>query len=72
MGVGAMLALSYVFAQDHLAIIGDVFFRFRFHILILALSFFYFAPVVYQVILEPGIGQFSEFESPRVHTRINS
>ena len=25
-----------------------------------------------QVILEPGIGQFREFESPRVHTRINS
>ena len=30
------------------------------------------APVGYQVILEPGIGQFREFESPRVHTRINS
>ena len=30
------------------------------------------APVAYQVILEPGIGQFREFESPRVHTRINS
>ena len=30
------------------------------------------APVVYQVILEPGIGQFREFESQRVHTRINS
>ena len=30
------------------------------------------APVVYQVILEPGVGQFREFESPRVHTRINS
>ena len=29
------------------------------------------APVAYQVILEPGIGQFREFESPRVHTRIN-
>ena len=28
------------------------------------------APVVYQVILEPGIGQFREFESPRVRTRI--
>ena len=25
------------------------------------------APVAYQVILEPGIGQFREFESPRVH-----
>ena len=25
-----------------------------------------------QVILEPGIGQFCEFKSPRVHTRINS
>ena len=24
------------------------------------------------MILEPGIGQFREFESPRVHTRINS
>ena len=30
------------------------------------------APVAYQVIIEPGIGQFREFESPRVHTRINS
>ena len=30
------------------------------------------APVAYQVILEPGIGQFREFEFPRVHTRINS
>ena len=30
------------------------------------------APVAYQVILEPGIGQFREFESSRVHTRINS
>ena len=29
-------------------------------------------PVAYQVILGPGIGQFREFESPRVHTRINS
>ena len=29
-------------------------------------------PVANQVILEPGIGQFREFESPRVHTRINS
>ena len=29
------------------------------------------ASVAYQVILEPGIGQFREFESPRVHTRIN-
>ena len=29
------------------------------------------APVVYQVILEPGIDQFREFESLRVHTRIN-
>ena len=28
------------------------------------------APVVYQVILEPGIGQFREFEPPRVRTRI--
>ena len=28
------------------------------------------APVAYQVILEPGIGQFREFEPPRVHTRI--
>ena len=25
------------------------------------------APVAYQVILESGIGQFREFESPRVH-----
>ena len=30
------------------------------------------APVAYQVILEPGIGQFREFKSPRVHTRINT
>ena len=30
------------------------------------------APVAYQVILEPGIGHFREFEFPRVHTRINS
>ena len=30
------------------------------------------APVAYQVILEPGISQFREFEPPRVHTRINS
>ena len=30
------------------------------------------APVAYQVILEPGIGQFRKFVSPRVHTRINS
>ena len=28
--------------------------------------------IVHQVILEPGIGKFREFESPRVHTRINS
>ena len=27
------------------------------------------APVGYQVILEPGIGQFREFESPRLCTR---
>ena len=27
--------------------------------------------MAYQVILEPGIGQFREFESPRVHTRKN-
>ena len=34
-----------------------------------------FGPLVLaydQVILEPGVGQFREFESPRVHTRINS
>ena len=30
------------------------------------------APVSYQVILEPGIGQLREFEPRRVHTRINS
>ena len=30
------------------------------------------APVAYQIILEPGVGQFREFESPRVHTRLNS
>ena len=29
------------------------------------------APVAYQVILEPGIGQFREFELRRVHTRMN-
>ena len=28
------------------------------------------APVAYQAILEPGIGQFLEFEPRRVHTRI--
>ena len=30
------------------------------------------APVAYQVILEPGMGQFREFEPPRVHTRMDS
>ena len=30
------------------------------------------AAVAYHVILEPGIGQFREFEPRRVHTRINS
>ena len=30
------------------------------------------APVGYQVILEPGIGQFREFEPRREHARINS
>ena len=30
------------------------------------------APVAYQVILKPGIGQFRQFESPRVHSCINS
>ena len=30
------------------------------------------APVAYQVNLEPGIGQFREFELRRVHTRIRS
>ena len=30
------------------------------------------ALVAYQVILEPGISQFREFEPPRVHTRMNS
>ena len=30
------------------------------------------ASVAYQVIPEPGIGQFREFESRRVHTLINS
>ena len=30
------------------------------------------APVAYQVILEPGIGQFRVFESPLVHARIHS
>ena len=29
-------------------------------------------PVAYQGILEPGIGQFREFEHPRVHTLIYS
>ena len=29
------------------------------------------APVAYEVILQPGIGQFLEFEPRRVHTRIN-
>ena len=26
--------------------------------------------MAYQVILEPGIGRFRKFESPRVHTRM--
>ena len=30
------------------------------------------APVAYQVIPEPGTGQFREFEPRRVHTRIHS
>ena len=30
------------------------------------------APVAYQVILEPDIGQFRGFELRRVHTRMNS
>ena len=30
------------------------------------------APVAYQVILEPGLGQCREFERRRVHTRITS
>ena len=30
------------------------------------------APVAYQVTLEPGVGQFREFEPRRVHTGINS
>ena len=30
------------------------------------------APVAYQVLLEPGIGQFREFEPRQGHTRINS
>ena len=30
------------------------------------------APVAHQAILKPGVGQFREFESPRLHTRINS
>ena len=28
--------------------------------------------MAHQVILEPGLGQFREFEPSRVHTRINS
>ena len=28
--------------------------------------------MAYQVIVEPGIGQFRKFEFPRVHTHINS
>ena len=28
--------------------------------------------MAHQVVLEPGIGQFREFEPRRVHTRINS
>ena len=37
-----------------------------------ALNIFPVAPAAYQVILEPGIGQFREFEPRIVHTRINS
>ena len=29
------------------------------------------APVAYEVILEPGLGQFREFEPRRVHTRMH-
>ena len=30
------------------------------------------APLAYQVILKPGMGQFREFEPRGVHTRMNS
>ena len=30
------------------------------------------APATYQVFLNPGIGQFREFEPRRVHTRVRS
>ena len=30
------------------------------------------APVSYKVILKPGVSQCRKFESPRVHTRVNS
>ena len=36
------------------------------------ISFRPVAPVAYQVIVEPGIGQFREFEPRRVHARMNS
>ena len=45
------------------------------HSFILLLIYIYIypvAPVAYQVIHEPDIGQFREFEPGRVHTRINS
>ena len=40
--------------------------------LFLAVTYKPVAPVAYQVILEPGMGQFREFEPRRVHTHINS
>ena len=42
------------------------------HLFFSVVSVVQVAPVAYQVILEPGIGQFREFEPRRVHTRINS
>ena len=41
-------------------------------LLIVAPAVVLVAPVAYQDILEPGIGQFREFEPRRVHTRIYS
>ena len=44
---------------------------FRLGTRIIPLEFVLAAPVAYQVIPKPGIGQFREFEPRRVHIRIN-
>ena len=44
----------------------------RQHSVLIVHIFIPVAPVAYQGILEPGIGQFRAFEPPRVHTRMNA